>query len=445
MHIHSENAGRPKRLLSVAILLLFGLNVHAGDRGNPADILADSLKAVRFFESSYYAPDFENRVYRTHFVQSWTRYINWELRFEMEPLGYRLDFRVVAHCRNEAGKTIFKQKKDSYIEKDWKLPWTSLGYGSKAGGSWEPGTYTVTFEVKGRQIAQAAFTVLADAEAGLNPATIWDGSVPLLPGARVIKLTEMNPAATLSSALVESPWDKLSTWNYYRYAMPARGWVWDKGLAADEESGSLENENIWGLLNFTRDGCSLTLIVLSDQKTGGKATQVDVSLVNPRAGLPLAELVRRIPRVTVDNSRMGQRFTNTEWALTVKSARVEGKEIVKVNHFNNRRYVFYSGSPELYLVRVTVELERLNGKPINKDFLVRALAHASDGKTYACVGAGSEGEYAEYYDMRKGGMQSLLMPTIAKSDLEYVFALPLTAAATAFEWPGFEPVPIQVE
>lgn len=432
-------------LLTIALVLGLCSGLHAEEKKATADILAESLRAVRFFESSFYAPVYKDRVYRTHFVQSITRYINWELSFEMEPPGHRLDYRVIAHCRDEKGKTVFEQKKDSYIEKDWTLPWTSLGYGSKAGGGWEPGTYSVTFAVKGRQLAEASFTVLSDQEAGLKYASIWDGSVPLLPGARVIKLSEMSPQSTISSALVESPWDKLSTWNYYRYAMPGKGWTWDKGLSAETEDGSLKNENMWGLLNFTREGCSLTLIILSDHKTGDKPTQVDVNLLNPRAGLPLAELVRRIPRITVDNARMGKRFTNADWAVTVKSARLEGKEIIKVNSFNNRRYVFAAGDPNLYLVRVTVELERLNGKPINKDFLVKALAYASDGKAYACVGAGSAGDYAEYYDMRQGGIQSILMPTLAKSELEYVFALPLNAAVNAFEWPGFDPIPIQVE
>ena len=91
---------------------------------------------------------------------------------------------------------------------------------------------------------------------------------------------------------------------------------------------------------------------------------------------------------------MNERFTTGEWALTVKSAKVEGKEIVKQNNFTNRRYVFSAGDPNLYLVRVTVELEQLNGKPIQQGFLVKAVVNASDGKAYLCVGAGTAGETA---------------------------------------------------
>jgi len=440
-----ESVSRRRVVLMMVFLLSSGISAVGADRRKPAEILADSFKEVRFFESSYYATPFKERAYRTRFIQSMTRYINWELNFELEPLGYRLDFKVIAVCRDEKGKTIFKQKKDSYIDKGWTTPWTSQGFGSKAGGGWAPGTYTVTFSVKGRQLAEASFTVLADDAVGVKPATLWDGSVPLLPGSRVVKLGEMIPTSTMCSSLVESPRDKMSTWYYYRYAMPARGWTWDKGLLAEKEDGSLQNENMWGLLNFTRDGRSLTMIILSDKKTGTRKTRVDMTLLNHRAGLSAAEAVRRIPRIVVNNPRMNERFTAGGWALTVKSAKVEGKEIVKQNNFTNRKYVFSGGDPNLYLVRVTVELEQLNGKPIKQDFLVKAMVAASDGKSYSCVGAGTAGDYSEYYDMRKGGNQSILMPTIAKSDIEYVFALPLNAAVKEFVWPGFAPIPILVK
>jgi len=280
---------------------------------------------------------------------------------------------------------------------------------------------------------------------GLKPATIWDGSVPLLPGSRVIRLGEMIPTSTMCTALIESSRDKMSTWYYYRYAMPNRGWTWDKGLLAEKEEGSLKNENMWGLLNFTRDGRSLTMIILSDKKTGTRDTRVDMTLLNHRAGLSAAEAVRRIPKIVVKNPRMNERLTTGEWALTVKSATVEGKEIVKQDNFTNRRYVFSAGDPNLYLVRVTVELEQLNGKPIKQGFVVKAMVTASDGKSYPCVGAGTAGDYSEYYDMRKGGRQSILQPTIAKSAIEYVFALPLNAAVKELVWPGFAPIAILVE
>ena len=350
---------------------------------------------------------------------------------------------MIAQCRDEKGKAVFKQKKDSHIAEDWVTPWTSWGYGSKAGGNWKPGKYEVDFSVKGRSLARASFVVLSDAEAGLRYSSIWDGTVPVIPGSRILKLVEMGPAVKMCSALIESALDKISTWSYYKYTLPGKGWIYDKGLASETETGSLKNEHIWGLMNFTREGHSLTLIIHSDKHTGKRTTRVDMTRVNHKAGFSAAQLVNRIPRLVVQDSRMNQRFANAEWALTVRSATVEGSEIVKSNNFSNRKYSFYSGSPDLYLVKVTVDLERLNKKPIKSDFLVKAMVQAGDGKAYPCIGAGTE--LGDYYDMRKGGRQSILQPTIDKSEIEYVFALPLSAAVKAFVWPGLNPIPIQVK
>ena len=434
-----------KNTLWVALFFLLAGSVAgvAQEEKKPQEVLTESIKMVRFFESSYNATPFKDRVYRVHFLQSRARYINWELNFELEPLGYRLDYRVVAHCRDEKGMTVFKQKKDAYIDTDWTTPWTSWGYGSKAGGSWEPGKYTVDFTVKGKSLARSHFIVLSDAEAGLRYSSIWDGSVPLIYGSRILKLVQEGPAVKMCSALLESPRDKLSTWHYYKKVLPEKGWIYDKGVVGEEETGSLKNESIWGLMNFTRDGCSLTLIIPSDKNTGIRTTRVDMTRINHKAGFSAAQLAGKIPRLVVSDSAMNRRFANTEWALTVRSATVEGSEIVKSNNFSNRKYSFYSGSPDLYLVKVTVDLERLNKKPINSDFLVKVMVQASDGKAYPCIGAGTE--LGDYYDMRKGGSQSILQPTIDKSEIEYVFALPLNAAVRAFVWPGLDPIPIQVK
>ena len=75
----------------------------------------------------------------------------------------------------------------------------------------------------------------------------------------------------------------------------------------------------------------------------------------------------------------------------------------------------------------------------------RRAAAAHPGAILLCVGAGTAGDYSDYYDMRKGGRQSILQPTIAKSDIEYVFALPLNAAVKELVWPGFAPIPILVK
>jgi len=434
-----------RKWLVLVLCLSVGWFASPGIHGTSvADQLSQWVAAVNFFESGADTPAYKDRTYRTRFIQSLTRYINWEVNFKLEPLGKRLDYKIQAVWRKPDGSVLTKQKKDAYIEGDWTAPYTSWGYGSKAGGSYEPGNYEVEFFVQGRKIASGQFEVIADEAVGVILPTLWRGVFPLYPGATVLTSDTLSPASTMHHALVEMPVDKDSAFYFYLNRLKQLGWSLDKQLKADREDGSLENKSLWGILNLTRENETLTVMVPSDQQTGGTQTRMDVTLIRRLSGEALTEFVRSIPRVEVADTQMDRRFESQGWGLTVLSARVEGNQITKNQGFApGRSYRFSTSSPGVYLLRITIELEHLNGKPINEGFLVKAQVRDADGQTHPCVAAGTE--LGEYYEYQKGGRQSLLLPVTAKDKIEYVFVLPVNAAAREFIWPGFDPITLRVD
>ena len=430
-------------LFTIMLLLAFA-TVSLSAAESKAEKLAEWVTAVNFFESGANITPYDQRVYRTHFVQSLSRYINWEVNFNLEPLGERLDYKIQAVWIKPDGSVMTKQKKEAYIEADWTAPWTAWGYGSKAGGSYDPGIYRVDFYVKGKKITSGSFEVMSDKEAGMVLPTLWKGTVPLYPGAGVLTADERKTTSTMNHALVEMPVDKESSFYFYRKRLKEMGWTVDKQTLAKKENGSLENKMVWGILNLTKENQTLTMIIPSDQKTGSKKTQVDFTLINRLSGAAIAEFVKKIPRVEVTDTQMNQRFEAAGWGITVLSARIEGNQIKKTQGFApGRSYTFSTSTPGVYLLRVVIDLERLNGKPIESGFLVRAVIRDAQGQTHQCVGAGTD--MGEYYEYQKGGSQSILQPVTSKDKIEYVFALPTSAAAMEFIWPGFNPIRLKVE
>ena len=73
----------------------------------------------------------------------------------------------------------------------------------------------------------------------------------------------------------------------------------------------------------------------------------------------------------------------------------------------------------------------------------RRLRYVGTCASRLYVAAGTE--LGEYYEYQKGGRQSLLLPVTAKDKIEYVFVLPVNAAAREFIWPGFDPITLRVD
>jgi len=99
---------------------------------------------------------------------------------------------------------------------------------------------------------------------------------------RIIKCDDCTLSSSLCNALLEYDGSKSEIFNYIIADLKSKGFKYDKETRARSESGSLKNVNIWGLVNFTMNTStmvnSLTIIVLSDYKTGTTKTRVDFNL-----------------------------------------------------------------------------------------------------------------------------------------------------------------------
>jgi len=406
-------------------------------------LLSRFVTVFRFYESGPGYPDYNKRTYRDRFVSSLSRYINWEINFKLPALGRKLDYELEAVWTNPDGTELTRQQRKSWIEADWTTPYTGGGWGSKVWGAWKPGRYSVAVYVDQNKIAEGSFQVQSESEAGAALPSLWGGLVPLYPGSTVLSQDALAQTTTLAHALVETSLDKASTLYFFREQLKSNGWQFDKELLCETETGGQPgNELIWGLVNLVKDPYTLTVLIPSDKKTGGTKTQADLNLIVRLSGDNLAAFVQQIPRVQAAENQLNRRFESETWRLTVKKAKIEGTVITK-NYPGGGSYTFRINTPDVYLLKVTVELERLDKKPIRDSFLVAASVRDPAGNSFPCVAAGTE--TGDYYDYTKGQRQSLLMPVQPKDTIEYVFAVPARTAISEFVWPDLAPIRIRTE
>jgi len=404
--------------------------------------LKDYVRAVKFFESGLNIPDANKRVYLTRFASGLTRFINWELNFQMPALGRSLEYEVEAVWKKADGSVLARRNQKSYIEAAWTTPFTCHGWGNRVWGFWQPGSYTVELFIDKKQAAKASFEVVSDSDYGLQLTTLWDARVPLYPGSNVVSSEEQRPGATLCRARVETDLDKTSALYFFRERLKTEGWVFDTELLADTEGGSQkDNDLIWGMVNMVKDPYTLTVVIPSDKKTGGGRTLADLNLSVGASKADPAAFIDGVVKAKMVDSQMNRRFTNKDWAVTVLSAKAEGPVITK-NFPAGGTTTFKVQTPNLYLIRVTVLLERLDGKAIKNSFILQPAVVDTEGMSYDCAATGTEG--GEYYDFTTGGSQSLLTPMQPQDKLEYVFAVPAGAVINELDWPDLPPIKIRV-
>jgi hypothetical protein len=190
--------------------------------------------------------------------------------------------------------------------------------------------------------------------------------------------------------------------------------------------------------------------------TGNKPNQVVFNLMDRGAQKDMAAFVGKIARYggKIDDStkeksfripnQMNKTFKYEEWSIAVKKAVHAGQTITKTRYFNpNRPYRFSTDSGDMQLIRVMVLAERNDGKPIEKTFLTQVAVKDDKGRLYQWIGAGTED--GEYFDRRRTGAQSLLMPVRPKDTVEYVFQVPYNAHIQALIWKDHQPIGIVVE
>lgn len=268
--------------------------------------------------------------------------------------------------------------------------------------------------------------------------SIFSGIFPVYPRAVIISSDKCHSGSQLCSAKLAVDARKNNVMNFYKIAGKQKGWIFDKEVRAKNETSSLANQKLWGLMNFTcKSGefKSLTIIIPSDKHTGSTKTTIDVTLMNPPDKISFS--APSIP--ATEKIDIGKSVENDEWKIKIEYVKYEGNRVEVKDSDWMKPAVIGDAVAGYYLVRVRAHLERFGGKPIKDAFLKIAVTiRASNGKAYGPIGA--RGQYGEFYDYGRGGTQSILIPVTEKSDVDYVFAIPVRTRAEAFIWPNMQPV-----
>ncbi len=253
---------------------------------------------------------------------------------------------------------------------------------------------------------------------------------PRYPGASLVSGGDCPALSANCNAILSAAASKKQVFDFYTGHLEQDGWTRDVAMHAPSEGGRLGNKALWGIMNYNRDKLTLTVLFPFDKQAKAKETTVNISLINRGAGDAMADFIKRIPRVVVLNNQMNQRFESGGWAVNVLSSTKEGSSISK--QVGMQKYLFNTTDPNVTLLRVKVELERLDGKGINQGFLVKAQVKDAAGAVYNWVGAGTD--FGTYFESRPGGNRSAMVPVQPKAVVEYVFTVPHDAELTEFVW-----------
>ena len=189
-------------------------NVREPDFRGYIPALDATVVALEFFEAPLALPPLHERVFRTTFDRSVTRYITWHLRLVHAAPAARIDFSIDTTIYRSDGSIAASFVSTSYIDEGWTNSYRSSGWGSATGGFWQPGTYRVELALGGEPIARAGFEVVdqplpeAGAFAELRETLPW-AAAPLDHDYRVAllalgRLHEAEPA--LAASLASLPW-----------------------------------------------------------------------------------------------------------------------------------------------------------------------------------------------------------------------------------------------
>lgn len=125
-----------------------------------ADWIVENARVtdLRFFESGYDVPNFEEREYSDQFTVKKARYINWEVQFDCPSLEERKDF-IIRSVYYRNGNWFGEVDLDSYIKPEWDQSNHAMGYGWREPGNWPNGEFRVDLHVGGEKIASDSFHV----------------------------------------------------------------------------------------------------------------------------------------------------------------------------------------------------------------------------------------------------------------------------------------------
>lgn len=110
-----------------------------------------------FFEGGATSPAYGERNYNTSFNRARGRYIYYEVSFEYEEPGERIDFVLDSRWYDAAGKMFHEHRMDAWLEADWTSSVHSTGYGWARPGQWTAGAYRVELFIGGQPVISGTF------------------------------------------------------------------------------------------------------------------------------------------------------------------------------------------------------------------------------------------------------------------------------------------------
>lgn len=151
--------------LTSVVCILIVSPAGAGQPGIHIPSLNAKVTALYFFESgiNYEGAPYGKRNYKTEFLKSSTRYVNWELNLKYPKPGRRIDFEIVAKLYGPDDSEFRKQIKNAYMKSNWDNSSHSRGWGNRKPGKFgSVGTYRVDLYIAGDMVASDTFEVVSD-------------------------------------------------------------------------------------------------------------------------------------------------------------------------------------------------------------------------------------------------------------------------------------------
>lgn len=118
--------------------------------------------SLRFYESGPDIPEAAQRAYRKRFLQSQTRYINWELHLDAAPTSKLVQFAANEIWYGPGGKILNNVTRKFSFPSDWTGSGLTNGLGPVGSGLWRPGAYLLIMKINGNEVARGSFEVVAD-------------------------------------------------------------------------------------------------------------------------------------------------------------------------------------------------------------------------------------------------------------------------------------------
>jgi hypothetical protein len=132
-------------------------------RSNTAALPEPQLefKELHIYEGGYDGVERSQRLYRSFFPQSTTRYIYFEVSCVSNREYLEHKHQMTARIR-KPDRSVIDVEWEAVSESGWADSWHTHGWGWARAGNWEAGVYAVELLIDDRQVGQAFFGIYLD-------------------------------------------------------------------------------------------------------------------------------------------------------------------------------------------------------------------------------------------------------------------------------------------